>query len=50
VVFVLQLTPSVLTAYRSDDTTGVSRGTWIVIFGELLRWGAYLYRQGGARP
>ena len=39
--FLSQVTPSVWTVYRSDDTTGVSRGTWLLIFGELLCWGAF---------
>jgi uncharacterized protein with PQ loop repeat len=41
VAFLLQVTPSVWTVYRSDDTTGVSRGTWLLIFGELLCWGVF---------
>jgi uncharacterized protein with PQ loop repeat len=39
--FLLQVTPSVWTAYRSRDTAGVSRGTWLLIFGELLCWGVF---------
>src|SRR5450755_506080 len=39
--FLLQVTPSVWTVYRSRDTTGVSRGTWLLIFGELLCWGVF---------
>ena len=27
--------------YRSEDTAGVSRGTWLLIFGELLCWGVF---------
>src|SRR5580658_6040640 len=34
VAFALQVTPSVWTVYRSEDTAGVSRGTWLFIFGE----------------
>ena len=41
VAFLLQVTPSVRTVYRSRDTTGVSRGTWLLIFGELLCWGVF---------
>jgi uncharacterized protein with PQ loop repeat len=41
IAFLLQVTPSVWTVYRSDDTTGVSRGTWLLIFGELLCWGVF---------
>jgi len=41
VAFLLQVTPSVCTVYRSGDTSGVSRGTWLLIFGELLCWGVF---------
>ena len=41
VAFALQVTPSVWTVYRSRDTAGVSRGTWLLIFGELLCWGVF---------
>jgi hypothetical protein len=41
VAFALQVTPSVWTVYRSGDTVGVSRGTWLLIFGELLCWGVF---------
>jgi hypothetical protein len=41
VAFLLQVTPSVWTVYRSTDTAGVSRGTWLLIFGELLCWGVF---------
>jgi uncharacterized protein with PQ loop repeat len=36
--FVLQVTPSIWTAYRTEDPTGVSRGTWMLILGELSCW------------
>ena len=39
--FLLQVTPSVWTAYRADDTTGIATGTWLLIFGELLCWGVF---------
>ncbi|GAA0963019.1 PQ-loop domain-containing transporter [Virgisporangium aurantiacum] len=39
--FVLQVTPSVWTAYRTRRPTGISRGTWLLILGELACWGAY---------
>ena len=35
------ITPSVWTVYRSRDTASVSRGTWLLIFGELLCWGVF---------
>ena len=41
VAFLLQVTPSVWTVYRAEDTTGVSSGTWLLIFGELLCWGVF---------
>ena len=41
VAFLLQVTPSVWTVYRSRDTAGVSRATWLLIFGELLCWGVF---------
>jgi uncharacterized protein with PQ loop repeat len=39
--FLLQVTPSVWTAYRADRTTGIAAGTWLLIFGELLCWGIF---------
>jgi hypothetical protein len=39
--FLLQVTPSVWTVYRSKDTAGVSRATWLLILGELLCWGVF---------
>jgi uncharacterized protein with PQ loop repeat len=36
--FILQVTPSIWTAYRTDRPTGISRGTWMLIFGELSCW------------
>jgi hypothetical protein len=36
--FILQVTPSIWTAYRTDQPTGVSRGTWMLILGELSCW------------
>lgn len=41
VAFLLQVTPSVWTAYRAEDTTGIAVGTWLLILGELLCWGAF---------
>jgi hypothetical protein len=43
--FLVQVTPSIWTAYRSDRTTGIAVGTWLLIFGELLCWGVFgVYR------
>jgi uncharacterized protein with PQ loop repeat len=39
--FVLQVTPSIWTAYRTDRPTGISRGTWILVLGELSCWAAF---------
>jgi uncharacterized protein with PQ loop repeat len=36
--FVLQVSPSIWTAYRTHRPTGVSRGTWMLVFGELSCW------------
>jgi len=45
VAFLLQVTPSVWTAYRADRTAGIAKGTWLLIFGELLCWGVFgIYR------
>ncbi len=39
--FILQVTPSVWTAYRTPRPTGVSAGTWLLILGELSCWLAF---------
>jgi uncharacterized protein with PQ loop repeat len=49
VAFALQVTPSVWTVFRSNDTAGVSRGTWLLIFGELLCWGVFGIHEGDPR-
>jgi hypothetical protein len=36
--FVVQVTPSVWTAYRTARPSGISRGTWLLILGELSYW------------
>jgi hypothetical protein len=36
--FVLQVTPSIWTAYSTPSPTGISRGTWTLVFGELCFW------------
>jgi uncharacterized protein with PQ loop repeat len=38
VAFVLQVTPSLWTAYRTVHLTGVAAGTWLLILGELSCW------------
>jgi hypothetical protein len=47
--FLLQVTPSVWTAYRAEDTTGIATGTWLLIFGELLCWGVFGLYQSDPR-
>lgn len=47
--FLLQVTPSVWTAYRADHTTGIATGTWLLIFGELLCWGVFGIYQADPR-
>jgi uncharacterized protein with PQ loop repeat len=39
--FVLQVTPSIWTAYRTPRPTGISRGTWVLIFAELACWTSF---------
>jgi uncharacterized protein with PQ loop repeat len=39
--FVLQVIPSVWTAFRTASPTGVARGTWLLIFAELACWAVY---------
>ena len=38
VAFLLQVTPSLWTAYRTLRPTGISSGTWLLILGELTCW------------
>jgi uncharacterized protein with PQ loop repeat len=49
VAFLLQVMPSVWTAYRADRTTGIATGTWLLIFGELLCWGVFGIYQADPR-
>jgi uncharacterized protein with PQ loop repeat len=39
--FVLQVIPSLWTAYRTTLPSGISAQTWSLIFAELLCWGIY---------
>jgi hypothetical protein len=39
--FVLQVTPSIWTAYRTARPTGISQGTWLLILGELFCWATF---------
>ena len=36
--FVVQVAPSIWTAYRTERPTGVAAGTWLLILGELCCW------------
>ena len=36
--FVVQVAPSIWTAYRTERPTGISSGTWLLILGELSCW------------
>jgi uncharacterized protein with PQ loop repeat len=35
---IVQVTPSIWTAYRTARPTGISQGTWALVFGELSCW------------
>jgi uncharacterized protein with PQ loop repeat len=39
--FLLQITPPIWAAYRTDRPTGISRGTWLLILAELSCWAAF---------
>ncbi|HEX5198472.1 MAG TPA: hypothetical protein VFW27_00895 [Actinoplanes sp.] len=42
---IIQVTPSIVTAYRTRRPTGVSVGTWLLVLGEVSCWTMYgLYR------
>jgi uncharacterized protein with PQ loop repeat len=47
--FILQVTPSIWTAYRTAHLTGVSRGTWLLILGELSCWTIFGLHQSDPR-
>ena len=47
--FILQVTPSIWTAYRTRRPTGISRGTWLLILGELACWLAFGFHQSDPR-
>ena len=47
--FVLQVIPSIWTAYRSASPSGISRGTWLLILGELLAWALYGFHKSDPR-
>ena len=41
VASMVQVAPSLWTAYRTARPTGVARGTWLLVFGELSCWAIY---------
>jgi uncharacterized protein with PQ loop repeat len=41
VAFILQVTPSIWNAHRTDRPSGVSAGTWLLILGELSCWTSF---------
>jgi hypothetical protein len=47
--FVMQVSPSLYTAYRTRHPTGISRGTWLLILGELICYGLYGLKTGDPR-
>jgi uncharacterized protein with PQ loop repeat len=47
--FILQVTPSIWTAYRTARPTGISRGTWALILAELSCWLAFGLHQSDPR-
>jgi uncharacterized protein with PQ loop repeat len=47
--FVLQMTPSLWSAYRTPNPSGISRGTWLLILAELVCWGLYGIRNSDPR-
>jgi uncharacterized protein with PQ loop repeat len=49
VAFVLQVTPSLWTAYRTAHLTGVAAGTWLLILGELSCWTVFGLHQSDPR-
>ena len=49
VAFILQVTPSLWTAYRTARLTGVAAGTWLLILGELSCWTIFGLHQGDQR-
>jgi uncharacterized protein with PQ loop repeat len=49
VAFILQVTPSLWTAYRTAHLTGVARGTWLLILGELSCWTIFGLHQSDPR-
>jgi hypothetical protein len=49
IAFILQVTPSLWTAYRTAHLTGVAAGTWLLILGELSCWTIFGFHQSDPR-
>ncbi|HKP99125.1 MAG TPA: hypothetical protein VJ735_02250 [Actinomycetes bacterium] len=49
VAFILQVMPSLWTAYRTAHLTGVAAGTWLLILGELSCWTIFGLHQSDPR-
>ena len=49
VAFILQVTPSLWSAYRTTHLTGVAAGTWLLILGELSCWTIFGVHQSDPR-
>jgi len=47
--FIVQVSPSLFTAYRTRHPTGISRRTWLLILGELVCYGLYGLKTGDPR-
>jgi uncharacterized protein with PQ loop repeat len=47
--FILQVIPSIWTAYRTAHLTGVAGGTWLLILGELSCWTIFGLHQSDPR-
>jgi hypothetical protein len=41
VAFAVQVSPSLWTAFRTDNPTGISRGTWLLALAELTCWAVF---------
>lgn len=39
--FLIQVVPAVVTAYRTRQPTGIARGTWLLMLGELSCWAVF---------
>ena len=45
----VQMAPSLWSAYRTRHPAGISRGTWLLILAELTCWGLYGIRSSDPR-